>query len=188
MRRTSIMTLGLVLIFIGIQLNLVDTYVLTPRFSNLLADYATVEREVVAAEAPAEVPSSPYYQASYSNNNQAATNATNQAVTVTGSIANTSLTTAQLASHTHTITGSKLGATGFSGPGGQYVFVTGSSNVSQLQSASAANAGSGTAHNHSHTLTGTLTGNITTSLTGAVTAAGTNSFSPFVVVNYIIKH
>ena len=121
-------------------------------------------------------------------NNQAATNATNQAVTVTGSIANTSLTTAQLASHTHTITGSKLGATGFSGPGGQYVFVTGSSNVSQLQSASAANAGSGTAHNHSHTLTGTLTGNITTSLTGAVTAAGTNSFSPFVVVNYIIKH
>ena len=45
MRRTSIMTLGLVLIFIGIQLNLVDTYVLTPRFSNLLADHATVERE-----------------------------------------------------------------------------------------------------------------------------------------------
>ena len=73
MRRTSIMTLGLVLIFIGIQLNLVDTYVLTPRFSNLLADYATVEREVVAAEAPADVPSNPYYQASYSNNNQAAT-------------------------------------------------------------------------------------------------------------------
>ena len=33
-----------------------------------------------------------------------------------------------------------------------------------------------------------ITGNITTSLTGSVTAAGTNSFSPFVVVNYIIKH
>ena len=48
--------------------------------------------------------------------------------------------------------------------------------------------GSGTGHNHSHTLSGTLTGNITTSLTGSVTASGTNSFSPFVVVNYIIKH
>jgi hypothetical protein len=51
-----------------------------------------------------------------------------------------------------------------------------------------ANAGSGTGHNHSHTLSGTLTGNITTSLTGSVTAAGNNAFSPFVVVNYIIKH
>lgn len=71
MRRTSIMTLGLVLIFIGFQLNLVDTYVFTPRFSNLLADYAIVEREVVAAGAPAEVRSSSYYQASYSNNNRA---------------------------------------------------------------------------------------------------------------------
>ena len=50
------------------------------------------------------------------------------------------------------------------------------------------NAGSGTGHNHSHTLSGTLTGNITTSLTGSVTAAGTNTFSPYVVVNYIIKH
>ena len=50
------------------------------------------------------------------------------------------------------------------------------------------NAGSGTGHNHSHTLSGTLTGNITTSLTGNVTAAGNNAFSPFVVVNYIIKH
>ena len=36
-------------------------------------------------------------------NNQAATNTNNQAVSVTGSIANTSLTTAQLASHAHTI-------------------------------------------------------------------------------------
>jgi microcystin-dependent protein len=36
-------------------------------------------------------------------NNQAATNATNQSVTVTGSISNTSLTEAQLASHQHQI-------------------------------------------------------------------------------------
>ena len=49
-------------------------------------------------------------------------------------------------------------------------------------------AGSGTGHNHSHNLSGTLTGNITTSLTGSVTASGTNSFSPFVIVQYIIKH
>ena len=39
-----------------------------------------------------------------------------------------------------------------------------------------------------NTLCGTLTGNITTSLTGDVTASGTNSFSPFVIVQYIIKH
>ena len=36
MRRTSTMTLGFLLIFIGIQLNLVETYVLTPRVSNFL--------------------------------------------------------------------------------------------------------------------------------------------------------
>ena len=56
------------------------------------------------------------------------------------------------------------------------------------------NTGSGTGHNHTHTLAGTLTGTvaltnaITNALTGAVTASGTNSFSPYVVVNYIIKH
>jgi len=128
-------------------------------------------------------------------NNQAATNATNQSVTVTGSIDNTSLTTAQLADHgdSHLLAGNASGG----GPAntvsvhmdhevaarGQTYTQTGGSpqNVAK-------GGGSGTGHNHSHTLSGTLTGNITTSLTGAVTAAGTNSFSPFVVVNYIIKH
>lgn len=118
-------------------------------------------------------------------NNQAATNASNQAVTVTGSISNTSLTTAQLASHAHDIVPGEgnpdtsnrvilkqLAQTAFARGGPQ----------------ASTNAGSGTAHNHAHTLSGTLTGNVTTSLTGSVTAAGTNSFSPFVVVNYIIKH
>ncbi len=38
MRRTSTMTLGFLLIFIGIQLNLVETYVLTPRVSNFLTE------------------------------------------------------------------------------------------------------------------------------------------------------
>ena len=115
-------------------------------------------------------------------NNQAATNATNQSVTITGSISNTSLTTAQLASHSHNLSPKLFnGQSGNSGrvstPGG---------NPAEPQTID--NAGSGTGHNHSHTLSGTLTGNITTSLTGTVTAAGTNSFSPFVVVNYIIKH
>ena len=127
-------------------------------------------------------------------NNQAATNATNQSVTITGSIDNTSLTTAQLASHTHTgamnnrdgSPGGPTRTTGSAAQGGEgynpnsfawgnFQFVGGS-------------AGSGTGHNHSHTLSGTLTGNITTSLTGAVTASGTNTFSPYVVVQYIIKH
>jgi len=113
-------------------------------------------------------------------NNQAATNASNQAVTVTGSISNTSLTTAQLASHTHSETQGAL--FGLSVTGGPFNVNRGNTG------ANTGGAGSGTGHNHSHTLSGTLTGNVTTSLTGAVTAAGTNSFSPFVVVNYIIKH
>ena len=114
-------------------------------------------------------------------NNQAATNATNQAVTITGSIDNTSLTTAQLASHSHNFQRSGNAGTGAGSPP-QVVGAPGN------QSTATSNAGSGTGHNHSHTLSGTLTGNITTSLTGNVTAAGNNSFSPFVVVNYIIKH
>ena len=118
-------------------------------------------------------------------NNQAATNATNQTVSVTGSISNTSLTTAQLASHTHTAASNYVRGSG----GGTNVAIGRSIVQNDGNNADlAANAGSGTGHNHSHTLSGTLTGNITTSLTGAVTAAGTNSFSPFVVVNYIIKH
>jgi len=113
-------------------------------------------------------------------NNQAATNATNQSVTVTGSISNTSLTEAQLGSHDHNFTlYNQDDGLGHDGP--HRARESGNN-------ATTANAGSGTGHNHSHTLSGTLTGNITTSLTGAVTAAGTNSFSPYVVVNYIIKH
>tara|TARA_R110002153_G_scaffold2292_2_gene11195 strand:+ start:567 stop:1193 length:627 start_codon:yes stop_codon:yes gene_type:complete len=113
-------------------------------------------------------------------NNQAATNATNQSVTVTGSISNTSLTTAQLASHSH----------GTNAKSASHSDGVDSVNAGGLgfPNANNNNEGSGTGHNHAHTLSGTLTGNITTSLTGSVTAAGTNSFSPFVVVNYIIKH
>ena len=113
-------------------------------------------------------------------NNQAATNTNNQSVTVTGTIDNTSITPAQLASHTHTSDAQKSGNGSLDsvnpGPGTGFTGAT------------IDNTGSGTGHNHSHNLSGTLTGTVTTSLTGAVTAAGTNSFSPYVVVNYIIKH
>tara|TARA_R100001163_G_scaffold65625_1_gene63607 strand:- start:2531 stop:3166 length:636 start_codon:yes stop_codon:yes gene_type:complete len=116
-------------------------------------------------------------------NNQGVSLTNNQAVTVTGSIDNTSLTTAQLASHTHQA-------------------FDGSSTMASQKAVSAfnprrnpgnfcpilANAGSGTGHNHSHTLTGTLTGTVTGTVSGTVTGSGTNSFSPYVVVNYIIKH
>jgi microcystin-dependent protein len=115
-------------------------------------------------------------------NNQAASSTDTLAVSVTGSIDNTSLTTAQLASHGHGLP--------LNGPYSPTVTWgwTGGGNKNITPSGTSYSAGSGTGHNHSHTLSGTLTGNITTSLSGSVTAAGTNSFSPYVVVNYIIKH
>lgn len=73
------MTLGFVLIFIGIQLNLVDTYVLTPRFSSFLSEHASPTQPqgyvnglinpnsgvVDPAVAQNALQSSPFYQASY---------------------------------------------------------------------------------------------------------------------------
>jgi len=115
-------------------------------------------------------------------NNQAATNSitNNQSVTVTGSISNTSLTTAQLASHTHTYRRKGTASTLRDSTGPENAF----------GDAATGGAGSGTGHTHAHTLSGTMAGTVavTTALTGAVTAAGNNAFSPYVVVNYIIKH
>lgn len=70
MRRTSIMTLGLVLIFVGIQLNLVETYVLTPRFSNFLTEHADPQDSESSGLSLSHnvnngASNSPYYQASY---------------------------------------------------------------------------------------------------------------------------
>ena len=119
-------------------------------------------------------------------NNQAATNTVtnNQAVSVTGSISNTSITEAQLASHTHT-----KGATGtyFSGVNND------PRNTVNPQNSATGSTGSGTGHTHAHTLAGSLTGTVAVAsagaaLSGTVTAAGNNTFSPYVVVNYIIKH
>ena len=131
-------------------------------------------------------------------NNQAATSTTtnNQSVTVTGAIDNTSLTAAQLATHTHCT----FGTYNSEPPRGPYSRICpctvgspgtgkgGTSNVVNIDKF--CSAGSGTGHNHSHTLSGTLTGTVavSTNLTGTVTGSGTNSFSPYVVVNYIIKH
>ena len=123
-------------------------------------------------------------------NNQAVSSVTNtvtnnQSVTVTGSISNTALTTAQLASHNHTSDAVKMPySSGMDdvNPGGY-----------TASAASIDNSGSGTGHNHAHTLAGTLAGTVAVTsagaaLSGTVTAAGNNTFSPYVVVNYIIKH
>tara|TARA_Y100001963_G_scaffold37996_1_gene53054 strand:- start:2949 stop:3593 length:645 start_codon:yes stop_codon:yes gene_type:complete len=119
-------------------------------------------------------------------NNQGVSLTNNQSVTVTGSIDNTSLTEAQLASHKHELNGQYEST----GPGLQNNRLCLASRAFDItpQSEVMDNAGSGTGHNHSHTLAGTLTGTITGTLSGAVTASGTNTFSPYVVVNYIIKH
>ena len=118
-------------------------------------------------------------------NNQGvnSTLANNQGVSVTGNVGNTSLSTAQLSSHSHTgVAGVNSGSVGGPQqyPAGALTGSTGNNTGS---------SGSGTAHNHTASLTGTLTGSValTNALTGAVTAAGTNTFSPYVVVNYIIK-
>jgi microcystin-dependent protein len=126
-------------------------------------------------------------------NNQAVSLTNNQAVTVTGSISNTSITEAQLASHSH----QRPKGTGVPWPYIQGVNQFGEGNT-QIASGS---TGSGTGHTHSHTLAGSMTGTVTGNLTGTVavsssggalsgtvTAAGNNTFSPYVVVNYIIKH
>jgi microcystin-dependent protein len=116
-------------------------------------------------------------------NNQGATNSitNNQSVTVTGSISNTSITSAQLASHAHQYQKRQYpGTVNWGANEGANTFGMSDTN----------NTGSGTGHTHAHTLAGTLAGTVavTTALTGAVTASGTNTFSPYVVVNYIIKH
>jgi microcystin-dependent protein len=122
-------------------------------------------------------------------NNQAVSSVTNtvtnnQAVSVTGDISNTALTEAQLASHTHTSDAVKSagGTLDSVNPGG-----------TSLPAADIDNTGSGTGHNHAHTLAGTLTGTVAVTsagaaLSGTVTSVGNNAFSPYVVVNYIIKH
>jgi len=133
-------------------------------------------------------------------NNQAVSSVTNsvtnnQAVSVTGSISNTSLTTAQLSSHNHGYgSGNRNDGTPDNNAGPCLVQSKPPSNEGGGTGGGAIkNEGSGTGHNHAHTLAGTLTGSVAVTssggaLSGTVTAAGNNTFSPYVVVNYIIKH
>jgi hypothetical protein len=69
MRRTSVMTLGFVLIFVGIQLNLVESYVLTPRISSFLSEQASSNPSDLLTTGGASnrnaAFNSPYYQTSY---------------------------------------------------------------------------------------------------------------------------
>lgn len=68
MQRISTMTLGFVLIFIGAQLNIIESYTMTPRMANFLsADGIAVEPAAVTAQNKA-----PYYQASWQNVSSAA--------------------------------------------------------------------------------------------------------------------
>jgi microcystin-dependent protein len=109
--------------------------------------------------------------------------------TMTGTISNTSLTEAQLATHTHDVNENNGGITGRS-PKHNKALGQNVNGGGPTWYAMVYYTGDGTGHTHSHTLAGTLTGTVAvaTNLTGTVTAAGTNSFSPYVVVNYIIKH
>ena len=53
MNRTVVMTLGFLLVFFGLQLNIVDSYVLTPRMANFLSDQfpdsPTIQNNVINA-------------------------------------------------------------------------------------------------------------------------------------------
>lgn len=69
------MTLGFVLIFFGIQLNVVDSYVMTPRMSHFLSDNFSNNPPLVRPETninlPPNINQPPFTQASYGQ--QAAT-------------------------------------------------------------------------------------------------------------------
>jgi hypothetical protein len=60
------MILGFVLVLIGIQLYLIQSYELTPRFSNFLSEHGHVAQAPSIQQA---TNNSPYYQASYPNAN-----------------------------------------------------------------------------------------------------------------------
>ena len=81
MSRTSLMSTGFLLIFLGIQLNIVESFTLTPRVSNFLSDNFSgnpnVNPNAIAdvnpvpgfrQDANRQEYNSPYYQTAYSNN------------------------------------------------------------------------------------------------------------------------
>jgi len=67
MRRTSTMTLGFVLIFLGIQFALVDSYLLTPRIVNFMSQDGRFAQVASPAAAPiGQTAQNPYSQSPYS--------------------------------------------------------------------------------------------------------------------------
>ena len=77
MSRTSLITLGFLLIFMGIQLNVVQSFTMTRRVSNFLSDNFSGNPGELNVASPIPSPqfdvnqrsyNSPYYQASYGNN------------------------------------------------------------------------------------------------------------------------
>ena len=70
MRRTSTMTLGFVLIFLGIQFALIDSYVLTPRVVNFVSDQGQFAQVVPPQVDPNQYQQSPFSQVAYQAPNQ----------------------------------------------------------------------------------------------------------------------
>ena len=62
MNRTVVMTLGFLLLFFGVQLNIVDSYVLTPRMANFLSDQLPSDPVITT---PAAAGSGQFTPASY---------------------------------------------------------------------------------------------------------------------------
>ncbi len=76
MSRTSLMSIGFFLLFMGIQLHVVESFTMTRRVSNFLTDNFPGDEGTIAAAARSNLPqfgandqnyNSPYYQASYTN-------------------------------------------------------------------------------------------------------------------------
>ena len=71
MRRSSTMTVGFVLIFLGIQFALVDSYLLTPRIVNFASDQGQFAQVVPPSQvAPNQYQQSPFNQVGYQVPNQ----------------------------------------------------------------------------------------------------------------------
>ena len=110
-----------------------------------------------------------------------AATAGNLAVSVSGNIANTTLSINQIPSHSHSL------VTDNSGAGGNNIAARGGANATN----STGNAGGGGAHNHGHNLSGSVSGNPGTSgnvtagnlAVGASTAAINVNYVDFIIAN-----
>lgn len=75
MSRTAMMTIGFLFVFAGIQLNFVESYVLTPRMTEFLSDKFSNDQAIAnlpyaqpVQSIPANTQNSPYQQAGYQQN------------------------------------------------------------------------------------------------------------------------